>query len=80
MLDLRARNEAIDLLMEPRLQRAIGVIYRPGTERHSHYYHACLPQQFDFLLHYDETDAVTALDTKVERRYGDMDETWPRGL
>ena len=80
LLDLRTRNAAVDMLMEPRLQRAIGVIYRPGTERQSHYYHACLPQQFDFMLHYDTTAAVTALDTSSEQRYGEMDETYPRGL
>ena len=80
LLDLRVSNAAIDLLMEPRLQRAIGVIYRPGTERHSHYYHACLPRQFDFMLHYDETSAVIALDTTVHQRYGELDETYPRGL
>ncbi len=80
LLDLREANEAVDLLMEPRLQRAIGVIYRPGTERHSHYYHACLPRQFDFMLHYDETTAVAALDMVLRPRYGELDETYPRGL
>src|SRR6266850_1037528 len=37
-------------LHEPRLERAIGVIYRPETERVSHYFHARLPQQFDVVL------------------------------
>ena len=80
VLDLRERNDAVDLLMEPRLQRAIGVIYRPGTERHSHYFRTCLPEQFDFMLHFDETGPVTALDTRTQPRYADMDETYPRGL
>jgi erythromycin esterase-like protein len=80
LLDLRQQNAAVELLMEPRLQRAIGVIYRPGTERHSHYYHACLPRQFDFMLHYDATTAVNALDRTLCKRYGELDETFPRGL
>jgi erythromycin esterase-like protein len=80
LLDLRARNEAVDLLMEPRLQRAIGVIYCPGTERHSHYYHTCLPRQFDFLVHYDATTALAPLDMTQHKRYGELDETFPRGL
>jgi erythromycin esterase-like protein len=80
LLDLRQRSEAVDLLMEPRLQRAIGVIYRPGTERYSHYFHTCLPEQFDFLLHFDATEAVTALDATARRRYGELDETYPQGL
>ncbi|HLB34794.1 MAG TPA: erythromycin esterase family protein, partial [Chthoniobacterales bacterium] len=61
-LDLRQENEAIELLQEPRLQRAIGVIYRPETERWSHYYHAQLPKQFDAVIHIDETHALIPLD------------------
>ncbi|HTK85509.1 MAG TPA: erythromycin esterase family protein, partial [Patescibacteria group bacterium] len=63
MLDLRESNDAVDLLMTQRLQRAIGVIYRPETERHSHYFLACLPKQFDFMIHYDETHAVLPIQT-----------------
>lgn len=80
LLDLRRSNEAVDLLMEPRLQRAIGVIYRPGTERHSHYFQSCLPRQFDFLLHFDATEALSALDTTLQPRFGELNETYPRGL
>ena len=45
-----------------RLERAIGVIYRPDTELISHYFHACLSNQFDAVLHYDHTRAVEPLE------------------
>jgi len=48
--------------MEPWLERFIGVIYRPETERWSHYSEAILPRQFDAWLWFDETEAVTPLD------------------
>ena len=44
-----------------RLERAIGVIYRPATERASHYFLASLPEQFDEYVWFDETDAVDPL-------------------
>ncbi|MER3424101.1 MAG: hypothetical protein C4293_13625, partial [Nitrospiraceae bacterium] len=47
---------------EPRLERAIGVIYLPETERLSHYFYARLPEQFDAVLHFDQTQAVEPLD------------------
>lgn len=80
MLDLRENNPAVDKLMQKRLQRAIGVVYRPDTERHSHYFQPCLPQQFDFILHYDETTAVEPLGTAMHPHHGEMDETYPSGL
>ena len=64
-------------LMEPRLERFIGVIYRPETERWSHYSEAILPRQFDAWLWFDETRAVTPL--PGEQRPGE-DETYPFGL
>ncbi|KTD26929.1 erythromycin esterase family protein [Legionella israelensis] len=48
----------------PRLQRAIGVIYRPETERLSHYFFSRLPYQFDGLIHFDHTNALQPLDVK----------------
>src|SRR5690606_27193287 len=51
-LDLRRPTDAVEALLPPRLERAIGVIYRPETERQSHYFHASLPRQFDAVLHY----------------------------
>jgi erythromycin esterase-like protein len=61
-LDLREPSEAVHTLAAPRLERAIGVIYRPDTERLSHYFRARLPQQFDAVFHYDHTRAVEPLE------------------
>jgi len=79
LLDLREgeHEELREALMEPRLERFIGVIYRPQTERWSHYSQAILPLQFDGWLWFDETNAVTPLPTEV--REGE-DETYPFGL
>ncbi|MCF2515466.1 protein-L-isoaspartate(D-aspartate) O-methyltransferase [Sphingomonas sp. G124] len=83
LLDLREgeNHRVATKLMEPRLERFIGVIYRPETERWSHYSQAILPHQFDGWVWFDETDAVTAL--PGEARPGEQtsaDETWPFGL
>jgi protein-L-isoaspartate(D-aspartate) O-methyltransferase len=55
------RHELRDELAEPRLERAIGVVYRPQDELASHYFQAVLPAQFDDYVWFDETDAVAAL-------------------
>lgn len=68
-----------DELMAARLERAIGVVYRPDTERASHYFHACLPQQFDEYVWFDETRAVTPLAAPRPSR-GDVPDTYPFGL
>lgn len=57
-------REAREALDEPRLERAIGVIYRPRTERLSHYFRARLPRQFDAVLHLDRTRAVEPMDAR----------------
>ena len=63
----------------PRLQRAIGVIYRPDTERMSHYFRARLPDQFDVVLHIDRTQAVEPLEPwSVDE--ADLPETYPTAL
>jgi protein-L-isoaspartate(D-aspartate) O-methyltransferase len=79
LLDLRegANEAAVQALLEPRLERFIGVIYRPETERWSHYAQAVLPNQFDCWLWFDETRAVTPL--PGEQLPGE-DETYPFGL
>jgi erythromycin esterase-like protein len=80
LLDLRAEEIGRDIneaLMEPRLERFIGVIYRPETERWSHYSECVLPRQFDGWVWFDETEAVTPL--PGEMRPGE-DETYPFGL
>jgi protein-L-isoaspartate(D-aspartate) O-methyltransferase len=79
LLDLReGRHEDLRRrLLEPRLERFIGVIYRPDTERWSHYAECVLPRQFDAFVWFDETTAVTPLPTRV--RKGE-DDTYPFGL
>lgn len=62
LLDLHADKEIEHYLHIPRLQRAIGVIYRPETERASHYFFTRLPYQFDAIIHFDKTTAVEPLD------------------
>jgi protein-L-isoaspartate(D-aspartate) O-methyltransferase len=79
MLPLRnaKSKQMCDELTMPRLQRAIGVIYLPETELASHYFEARLPLQFDELIWFDKTSAVTPFDT--EEMEG-MPETYPFGL
>jgi len=66
-------------LAEPRLERAIGVIYRPETERSSHYFRAQLAEQFDAVLHFDETSALEPLETWAFDEV-DLPETYPSGV
>ncbi|MGH8517022.1 MAG: erythromycin esterase family protein, partial [Panacagrimonas sp.] len=62
-------------LLDPRPERFIGVIYRPDTERLSHYADVSLPQQFDAFVWFDQTKAVTPLGDEPAR--ADVPETWP---
>jgi protein-L-isoaspartate(D-aspartate) O-methyltransferase len=71
------KQRVVKELMRPRLERAIGVIYRPETEVASHYFNACLPLQFNEYIWFDETRAVDALGP--EAGIG-MPETFPFGL
>lgn len=79
-LGLRGNDEAILGLRRPRLERAIGVIYRPETERMSHYFGARLPHQFDAVLHYDVTRAVEPLERTGLWERGELPETYPSAL
>jgi erythromycin esterase-like protein len=79
VLALRDGGEAASRLREPRLQRAIGVVYRPETERVSHYYEARLADQFDVVVHLDETRAVEPLDRNAGWDDGEPPETYPFG-
>ena len=74
------RHELRYALEEPMLERAIGVIYRPRTELQSHYFEACLPRQFDAVLHYDETRAVEPLERSARWERGEAPETYPSAL
>ena len=90
-LNLRG-SEVREALAQPRLQRAIGVVYRPDTELLSHYFQAHLPQQFDAILHYDQTHALEPLEPSEVWRSGEdgedeahalageVPETYPSGV
>jgi erythromycin esterase-like protein len=80
LVDLRSPGDVVAALSEPRLERAIGVIYRPETERQSHYFHATLPRQFDAVLHYDRTRAVEPLERSGLWERGEVPETFPTAL
>jgi erythromycin esterase-like protein len=68
------------LLSAPRLERAIGVIYRPQTERGSHYFHARLGDQFDAVIHLDHTRALEPLERTSLWDKGEPPETYPSGI
>jgi erythromycin esterase-like protein/adenine/guanine phosphoribosyltransferase-like PRPP-binding protein len=80
LLPLRFDPELASALAGPHLERAIGVIYAPETERASHYFHARLPEQFDFVLHFDETRAVEPLEHAAGWELEEPAETYPSGL
>jgi erythromycin esterase-like protein len=63
-----------------RLERAIGVIYRPQTERLSHYFYASIADQFDAVIHLDETSAVEPLPHAEEEQTPEIPETYPVGV
>jgi erythromycin esterase-like protein len=78
-LDLR-RSRSAAAPPAFRLERAIGVVYRPETERESHYFQADLPRQFDAVLHYDRTRAVEPLERSGAVERGEYPETYPTAL
>jgi protein-L-isoaspartate(D-aspartate) O-methyltransferase len=82
ILDLRrpADDPLIDTLLEQRLERAIGVIYRPETELQSHYFNAILPRQFDEWIWFSESSAVTPIGEAHRSQLEGMPETFPFGL
>lgn len=79
-LNLREENSAKKGLQERRLERAIGVIYRPETERRSHYFYASLPKQFDAVIHIDNTLGVEPLDRTPHVDTVEAPETFPSAL
>ncbi len=80
LLTLRDDSKAVTALRERRLERAIGVIYLPETERLSHYFHAQLANQFDAVLHFDETRAIEPLERNVQWERDEVPETYPSGF
>jgi len=79
LLCLRDNARLARLLSLSRLQRAVGVLYLPQTERESHYIYASLPEQFDALIHIDDTTALQAF-PNVATQAGDVCETYPTGV
>lgn len=74
-------DEALAAALAPSLlERAIGVIYRPETERTSHYFHASLPAQFDAMIHLDETRALEPLERTAHLVSAEVPETYPTAL
>jgi len=80
LLPLRGNQKLAAEFKRERLERAIGVIYRPETERWSHYFHANLSAQFDAVIHFDETRAVEPLERTPEWIKGELPELYPSGL
>jgi erythromycin esterase-like protein len=80
LLNIRPNADLSRSLNEPMLERAIGVIYRPDTERYSHYFEAHLAKQFDSVIHFDETHALIALESVSEREPEELPETYPSGV
>jgi erythromycin esterase-like protein len=80
LLRMEDLGEAAAGLRERRLERAIGVVYAPRTERWSHYFMADLPAQFDAVLHYDESRALQPLDADSGHEEEDAADTYPFGL
>jgi erythromycin esterase-like protein len=78
LTDIRAGSRELrEALSEPRLERAIGVVYRPETERYSHYFEAVLAEQFDAFVWFEETRAVTPL---APGHAEGVPETYPFGV
>jgi erythromycin esterase-like protein/predicted phosphoribosyltransferase len=80
LLSLRTDLDLASALAGPHLERAIGVLYLPESERSSHYFHARLPEQFDYVLHFDDTRAVEPLEREALWEAGEVAETFPTGL
>ena len=75
---LLLRNSGvIQVLDKPRLERAIGVIYRPETERVSHYFRSRMPGQFDAVIHIDRTTALIPFERTSAWEAGEVPETYP---
>jgi len=68
------------VLSKPLLERAIGVIYRPETERFSHYFESMLAEQFDAMIWIEQTRPVTALPLPKNQQLEAEDETYPFGV
>src|SRR3989440_178319 len=77
---LPLRDSDSEPFRDSRLERAIGVIYLPQTERQSHYFEARLSDQFDAVIHFDETSALQPLERQALWETGEPPETFPTGV
>jgi erythromycin esterase-like protein len=77
LISMGPARRAAETLRSARLERAIGVIYRPDTERQSHYFQARSGEQFDGLIHIDETRALEPLERTAVWERGEVPETYP---
>jgi erythromycin esterase-like protein len=80
LLRLRDAGEVAEAMRSELLERAIGVIYRPRTERQSHYFEARLAEQFDAVIHIDVTSALVPLERTARWESGEAPETYPTGV
>ena len=79
-LNFRGDLSLLSDISDERLERAIGVIYRPATERVSHYFFARITEQFDAVIHIDSTEAVEPLDAAAGISQEEVPETYPSGV
>jgi erythromycin esterase-like protein len=77
LIPIGTAPRAAEALRAVRPERAIGVIYKPETERHSHYFQARIADQFDALIHIDVTTAVEPLERTPRWEAGEVPETYP---
>lgn len=77
---LHLHDERLAGFATPLLERAIGVIYRPQTERQSHYFHARIAEQFDAVIHVDRSTALVPLEPSSRWYHEEVPETYPSGL
>jgi erythromycin esterase-like protein len=80
MVSFQSALRASGVLASARLQRAIGVIYRPQTERQSHYFRARPADQFDAVIHIDETRALEPIERTARWDAGELPETYPHAV
>ena len=80
LLTIREHRHLHRQLASPLLERAIGVIYRPETERLSHYFHTKLSEQFDAVIHFDHSRAVEPLERTSHWEKGELPETFPSAM
>jgi erythromycin esterase-like protein len=77
---LHLNDERLAGFATPLIERAIGVVYRPQTERQSHYFHARVAEQFDALIHVDRSTALVPLEPSPHWYHEEVPETYPSGL